>query len=97
MVTDHDLDQVILSTRGGVIEARLVFVSVSGLPVREVYPIPTLDLKEAALKLGRWLAGRHDVVSAHKARVRVETTRGLEDEKSLREILSAAFLKIRQQ
>ena len=48
MVTDHDLDQVILSARGGVIEARLVFVSVSGLPVREVYPIPTLDLKEAA-------------------------------------------------
>ena len=97
MVTDHDLDQVVLSARGGVIEARLVFVSASGLPIREVYPIPTLDLREAALKLGRWLAERHDVISAHKARVRVETIRGLEDEKALREVLCAAFLRVRQQ
>ncbi len=96
MLTEYDLDQVVLSSSGGVIEARLVFVSVAGLPVRERYPISTQDLRVAAMKLGRWLAERHDVISAHKARVRIETTRGLEDENALREVLSTTFQRVRQ-
>ena len=96
MLTEYDLDQVVLSSSGGVIEARLVFVSVAGLPVRELYPISTQDLRVAAMKLGRWLAERHDVISAHKARVRIETTRGLEDENALREVLSTTFQRVRQ-
>ena len=96
MLTEYDLDQVVLSSSGGVIEARLVFVSVAGLPVRELYPISTQDLRVAAMKLGRWLAERHDVISAHKARVRIETTRGLEDENALRKVLSTTFQRVRQ-
>jgi hypothetical protein len=96
VLTDYDVDQVFLCSRGATVEAKLVLVSVSGLPVRETYPIAAVGLRDAAEKLGRWLAERQDVVSAHKARVRVDTARGLQDDKRLQEVLSTAFRKTRQ-
>jgi len=68
----YEIDQIFLKRKQGQIEVLLVCVAPSGALKRETLQFPTLDNKQALSMAAKHLAGRADIGSLGKTRLRVD-------------------------
>lgn len=91
MQSGYEIDQIFVKRKQGQTEILLVCVAPSGALKRETLQFPTLDNKQALSQAARHLAGRTDIGSLGKTRLRVDKTGQWADDASLQKHFKSEY------
>ena len=91
MQSGYEIDQIFVKRKQGQTEILLVCVAPSGALKRETLQFATLDNKQALGLAAKHLAGRPDIASLGKTRLRVDKAGQWFDDAALQKIFKQKF------
>ena len=91
MQSGYEIDQIFVKRKQGQTEILLICVAPSGALKRETLQFATLDNKQALSMAARHLAGRPDIGSLGKTRLRVDKAGQWVDDLALQKLFKQQF------